>query len=130
MLDMCKLTIALGFAAIAGLTAIAAGLMNEVRISVILMRTICIFLLTGVGVYIGVFLFEKFSYKKLIEDTESAMLELKAQEQEQMSQTQDTEEEGRPEAGDEQKQEEQSEGGFAPLQPDSLRRVTGSTENQ
>ena len=73
MIDICKLTAALVFAAIAGLTAIAAGLLSDVRISVILMRTACIFLATGVLVYIGAFLFEKIGYGSLIKETEQAM---------------------------------------------------------
>ncbi|MDD3114204.1 MAG: hypothetical protein PHQ44_00525 [Anaerovibrio sp.] len=125
MLDMCKLTAALVFAAIAGLTAIAAGLMNDVRISVILLRTVCVFLITGVLVYIGVFLFEKFGYEKLIKETRSALTELDAQEQ--FREEKEAGEAEQPEAAEDEASVKGD--GFAPLQADSLRRVTGSAEN-
>ena len=140
MIDICKLAAALVFAAIAGLTAIAAGLLSEVRISVLIMRTACIFLATGVLVYIGAFLFEKIGYESLIKDTEKAMDELKQKEQENKEQDQQSQE---AEAGtekdaaneDEEASPQQEDGkgeqpGFAPLDADSLRKVTGSSETQ
>ncbi len=131
MLDICKLTAALVFAAIAGLAAMAAGLVGDVRISVILMRTVSVFLVTGVLVYIGVFLFERLGYGHLIKDTESALADIKTQEQiaamrediqnEAGELTKEVEEQTnhKPEAQD---------NGFAPLNTDSLRKVTGSSE--
>ena len=78
MIDKCKLAASLGLAALAGLTAMAAGLMSEARASVVLGRTLCSFLITGVLVYIGVFLFERFGYRDMIDETEAAMAELAA----------------------------------------------------
>ena len=131
MLDICKLTAALVFAAIAGLTVIAAGLVSEVRISVILMRTAGIFLVTGVLVYIGAFLFERLSYGRLIEDTEKALGDIKTQEQiAAIRQDIQNEAEKQPQGNEGQSAEEPKTGdsGFAPLNTDSLRKVTGSAE--
>lgn len=131
MLDICKLTAALVFAAIAGLTAMAAGLMSDVRISVILMRTGGIFLVTGILVYMGAFLFERLGYGSLIKDTEGALADIKTQEQiAAMKEDIQNEAEQMPPENEEQAAEESAaqDNGFAPLNTDSLRRVTGSTE--
>lgn len=132
MIDICKLTTALVFAAIAGLTTIAAGLLSDVRISVILMRTACIFLATGVLVYIGAFLFEKIGYGSLIKETEEAMADLKQKEKQEQEQSEAETgvEEITPEEGeaDLSQQEVKEQEGFAPLNTDSLRKVTGSSE--
>ena len=130
MLDICKLTAALVFAAIAGLTAMAAGLMSDVRISVILMRTGGIFLVTGVLVYIGTFLFERLGYGSLIRDTEGALADIKAQEQIAAMREDIRNEAGEaPNDNEEQAAEEPAaqDNGFAPLDTDSLRKVTGSS---
>ena len=131
MIDICKLTAALVFAAIAGLTAIAAGLLSDVRISVILMRTACIFLATGVLVYIGAFLFEKIGYGSLIKETEQAMTDLKQKEKQEQS---EAEAEAAGDAQDkdavtEPQPEKSNQEGFAPLDTDSLRKVTGISES-
>lgn len=131
MLDICKLTVALVFAAIAGLTAMAAGLMSDVRISVILMRTGGIFLVTGILVYMGAYLFERLGYGSLIKDTEGALADIKTQEQiAAMKEDIQNEEEQMSQGNEEQAAEESAaqDNGFAPLNTDSLRRVTGSTE--
>lgn len=131
MLDICKLTVALVFAAIAGLTAMAAGLMSDVRISVILMRTGGIFLVTGILVYMGASLFERLGYGSLIKDTEGALADIKTQEQiAAMKEDIQNEAEQMPPGNEEQAAEESAaqDNGFAPLNTDSLRRVTGSTE--
>lgn len=129
MIDKCKLAIALVLAAIAGLTAIAAGLMSEARISVILGRTLCSFLITGVLVYIGVFLFEKFGYDSLIKETEAAMAELKKAEKKGGAEEAEAEPQQEAEEAAEN-DEAEGERGFQPLQPESLRRVVGTEAEQ
>ena len=124
MIDICKLTAALVFAAIAGLTAIAAGLLSDVRISVILMRTACIFLATGVLVYIGAFLFEHFSYQKLIKATEEAMDEL-GEEQE----VQNDGDDAKAEEGENEAEESSAENGFQPLETDGLKHMVTDNNN-
>ena len=136
MIDICKLTAALVFAAIAGLTTIAAGLLSDVRITVILMRTACIFFATGVLVYIGAFLFERIGYGSMIKDTEKAMQDLKQKEEQEKSkpeaeQDASAKEDGNSKDEDKDKAPQKEEGtqdGFAPLNTDSLRKVTGSSE--
>ena len=130
MLDICKLTVALVFATIAGLTAMAAGLMSDVRISVILMRTGGIFLVTGVLVYIGAFLFERLGYGSLIKDTEGALADIKTQEQIAAMREDSQNEAGEtPVENEEQAADEPAvqDNGFAPLNTDSLRKVVGSS---
>ena len=135
VVDKYKLAASLGLAALAGLTAMAAGLMSEARASVILGRTLCSFLITGVLVYIGVFLFERFGYRELIAETEAAMAELAAQEKAAGEELAAAAADGTAEpAGAEQPAgtaEEAAEpgSGFEPLQADSLRRVVGSDES-
>ena len=135
MIDICKLTAALVFAAIAGLTTIAAGLLSDVRITVILMRTACIFFATGVLVYIGAFLFERIGYGSLIKDTENAMQDLKQKEEQEKSKPEteqdaaSAKDDGNSEDKDEASQKEEgTQDGFAPLNTNSLRKVTGSSE--
>ena len=134
MIDICKLTAALVFAAIAGLTTIAAGLLSDVRITVILMRTACIFFATGVLVYIGAFLFERLGYGSLIKETEKAMQDLKQKEKQEKSEPeteQDASAKDEDNSEDKDKAPQKEEGaqdGFAPLNTDSLRKVTGSSE--
>ncbi len=131
MLDICKLTAALVFAAIAGLAAMAAGLVGDVRISVILMRTVSVFLVTGVLVYIGVFLFERLGYGHLIKDTESALADIKTQEQIAVMREDIQAESGEKPMDNEDQAVDKSESqdnGFAPLNTDSLRKVTGISE--
>lgn len=135
MIDICKLMAALVFAAIAGLTTMAAGLLTDVRISVILMRTACIFFATGVLVYIGAFLFEKIGYGALIKETEQAMQDLKQKEKQEESNADAKEQEDSKDSGassdaaaEAAPKEETSQDGFAPLNTDSLRKVTGSSE--
>lgn len=135
MIDKCKLTASLGMAALAGIAAMAAGLMGEVRVSVILGRTLCSFLITGVLVYIGVFLFERIGFSGMIKETEDALAELKAQERSSGAEGADAEEASGDEAaeeGDMQPEDggEEQKGGFEPLQADSLRRVVGSADSQ
>lgn len=130
MIDICKLTAALVFAAIAGLTAIAAGLLSDVRISVILMRTACIFLATGVLVYIGAFLFEKIGYGSLIKETEQAMTDLKQKEKQEQSEAEaEAAGDAQEDAVTEPQPGKSYQEGFAPLDTDSLRKVTGSSES-
>ncbi|MBR0358469.1 MAG: hypothetical protein IIX37_03935 [Selenomonadaceae bacterium] len=136
MIDKYKLAASLGLAALAGLTAMAAGLMSEARASVVLGRTLCSFLITGVLVYIGVFLFERFGYRDMIDETEAAMAELAAQEKaagEELAAAAADDGTAEP-AGAEQPAgtAEEAAGpssGFEPLQADSLRRVVGSDDS-
>lgn len=137
MIDKYKLAASLGLAALAGLTAMAAGLMSEARATVILGRTLCSFLVTGVLVYIGVFLFERFGYRDLMAETEAAIAQLESREgaasEELAAAAADGGEgnTGGEQAGAEAAEEEaeSSETGFKPLQADSLRRVVGSDES-
>ena len=136
MIDKCKLAASLGLAALAGLTAMAAGLMSEARASVVLGRTLCSFLITGVLVYIGVFLFERFGYGSLIKETEEAMAELdqQAEETDDGNGVESENEEvdallqAAATASGEFSEDGQEEEGFQPLETDSLRRVVGSDE--
>ncbi len=133
MIDKCKLTASLGLAALAGLTAMAAGLMGEVRVSVILGRTLCSFLITGVLVYIGVFLFERIGFSGMIWETENALAELEAQEKSSVAGAEEASGDEVSEEGDMQPETggtEEQQGGFEPLQADSLRRVVGSADSQ
>ena len=133
MIDKYKLAASLGLAALAGLTAMAAGLMSEARASVVLGRTLCSFLITGVLVYIGVFLFERFGYRDMIDETEAAMAELAAQEKAAGEELAEAAAGAAEPAGDEQPGAAadgaaEPGNGFEPLQADSLRRVVGSNE--
>lgn len=134
VVDKYKLAASLGLAALAGLTAMAAGLMSEARVSVILGRTLCSFLITGVLVYIGVFLFERFGYRELIAETEAAMAELAAQEKAAGEELAAAAADGTAEPAGGEQPGAAADGaaepgsGFEPLQADSLRRVVGSNE--
>lgn len=134
VVDKYKLAASLGLAALAGLTAMAAGLMSEARASVILGRTLCSFLITGVLVYIGVFLFERFGYRELIAETEAAMAELAAQEKAAGEELAAAAADGTAEPAGGEQPGAAADGaaepgsGFEPLQADSLRRVVGSNE--
>ena len=133
VVDKYKLAASLGLAALAGLTAMAAGLMSEARASVILGRTLCSFLITGVLVYIGVFLFERFGCRDLMGETEAAMAELAAQEKAAGEELAEAAAGAAEPAGDEQPGAAadgaaEPGNGFEPLQADSLRRVVGSKE--
>ena len=126
-----KLGIAVFFAIIAALTAMIAGLVSDARISIVLLRTVCSFFVTGVLVYIGAFLFEKIGYGSLIKETEQAMTDLKQKEKQEQS---EAEAEAAGDAQDKDAVTEPQPGksnqeGFAPLDTDSLRKVTGSSES-
>ena len=86
----------------------------------------------GVLVYIGAFLFEKIGYGSLIKETEEAMADLKQKEKQEQEQSEAETgvEEITPEEGeaDLSQQEVKEQEGFAPLNTDSLRKVTGSSE--
>ena len=134
VVDKYKLAASLGLAALAGLTAMAAGLMSEARASVILGRTLCSFLITGVLVYIGVFLFERFGYRDMIDETEAAMAELAVQEKAAGEELAEAAAGAAEPAGDEQPGAAadgaaEPGNGFEPLQADSLRRVVGSDDS-
>ena len=129
MIDKCKLAASLGLAALAGLTAMAAGLMSEARASVVLGRTLCSFLITGVLVYIGVFLFERFGFRALLGETGAAMARLDAEEGPGGDAGEPAGGAGEGEGAGETKTaggESEPGNGFEPLQADSLRRVVGS----
>lgn len=133
-----KLAASLGLAALAGLTAMAAGLMSGVRISVILGRTLCSFFITGVLVYIGVFLFERLGFAAEIKETEAALAALAPQEAVEDGGTAENSAEDEAAAGgtaaeagqSAEASGERAQDGFAPLQPDSLQRVSGRADNQ
>lgn len=132
MIDISKMLIAVIFAVIAALTAMTAGLVADARTSIILWRAFLSFLITGVVVYIGVFLFERFGYGPLLKETEEAMAELDKQPED--NQVSDEEEadallQAASAGSGEFAEEGQGEiGGFQPLEADSLRRVVGSEE--
>ena len=132
MIDKCKLAASVGLAALAGITALAAGLMGEVRASVVLGRTLCSFLITGVLVYIGVFLFERFGFRALLGETGAAMERLDAEEGPGGDAGEPAGGAGEGEGAGEAKTagtaggESEPGNGFEPLQADSLRRVVGS----
>ena len=132
VVDKYKLAASLGLAALAGLTAMAAGLMSEARASVILGRTLCSFLITGVLVYIGVFLFERFGYRDMIDETEAAMAELAAQEKaagEELAEAAAGATDGGQQHAGTAEEAAEPGNGFEPLQADSLRRVVGSDDS-
>ena len=119
-----KLGIAVFFAIIAALTAMIAGLVSDARISIVLLRTVCSFFVTGVLVYIGAFLFEHFSYQKLIKATEEAMDEL-SEEQE----VQNDGDDAKAEEGENEAEESSAENGFQPLETDGLKHMVTDNNN-
>lgn len=133
-----KLAASLGLAALAGFTAMAAGLMSGARVSVILGRTLCSFVITGVLVYIGVFLFERLGFAAEIKETEAALAGLAAQEAAENGVAAGTSAGDEAAAGGSAAEAgqfadasgEQAQDGFAPLQTDSLQRVAGRADNQ
>lgn len=134
IVDVSKLAVAMIFAAIAGLTVMVAGVMSDIRSSVILLRTFGMFFAVGVLVYIGLFLFEKLGYEKLIKETKDSMNALEEQEAAAGGAAAEETEAGAAEAvtadtaGGEAAAEPAEAGGFQPLQADNLRRVSGSAE--
>lgn len=136
MIDISRLLIAVIFAVVAALTAMAAGLVADARTSIILWRAFLSFFITGVVVYIGVFLFERFGYGSLIKETEEAMAELdqQAEETDDGNGVESENEEvdallqAAATASGEFSEDGQEEEGFQPLETDSLRRVVGSDE--
>ena len=138
MIDISRLLIAVIFAVIAALAAMAAGLAADARTSIILWRAFLSFFITGVVVYIGVFLFERFGYGAMLKETEEAMAELDHQAEENADDggnesINENEEvdallQAAATASGEFSEDGQEEEGFQPLETDSLRRVVGSDE--
>ncbi|WP_294521290.1 hypothetical protein [uncultured Anaerovibrio sp.] len=116
---MFKLGAALVFAAIAGLTAMVAGLLSDARLQIVLGRAFCSFIVAGVVVYLGIVLFDRLGYASIIHEMEENM-EKAAEEEEDLNGDEEPEEGS--EADSEGIAEDENEG-FVPLQADELRHV-------
>jgi hypothetical protein len=114
-----KLGAALVFAAIAGLTAMVAGLLSDARLQIVLGRAFCSFIVAGVVVYLGIVLFDRLGYASIIHEMEENM-EKAAEEEEDLNGDEEPEEGS--EADSEGIAEDENEG-FVPLQADELRHV-------
>lgn len=130
MIDVFKLGAASVFGAIAALTAIVAGLLSDARLQIILGRAFCSFIVSGLVVYIAIFLFDRLGYASIIHEFEENWKNGEGEEEPAVGDKQETEENS-GEAGEEAPQEESDlseEGGFAPLQADELRHVATNQE--
>ena len=116
---MFKLGAALVFAAIAGLTAMVAGLLSDARLQIVLGRAFCSFIVAGVVVYLGIVLFDRLGYASIIHEMEENM-EKAAEEEEDLNGDEEPEEGS--EADSEGIAEDENEG-FVPLQADELRHL-------
>ena len=116
---MFKLGAALVFAAIAGLTAMVAGLLSDARLQIVLGRAFCSFIVAGVVVYLGIALFDRLGYASIIHEMEENM-EKAAEKEEGLNGDEE------PEEGSEEDSEgiaEDENEGFVPLQADELQHV-------
>ena len=133
MIDVFKLGAASVCGAIAALTAIVAGLLSDARLQIILGRAFCSFIVSGLVVYIAIFLFDRLGYASIIHEFEENWKNGEDEEETAVGDKQETEEnsEDSGEAGEEAPQEESEfaeEGGFTPLQADELRHVATDQE--
>ncbi|KHM52219.1 hypothetical protein SAMN02745671_00272 [Anaerovibrio lipolyticus DSM 3074] len=133
MIDVFKLGAASVCGAIAALTAIVAGLLSDARLQIILGRAFCSFIVSGLVVYIAIFLFDRLGYASIIHEFEENWKNGEKEEEQAVGDKQETEEnsEDSGEAGEETPQEESDsseEGGFTPLQADELRHVATDQE--
>lgn len=124
VIDVFKLGAALVFAAIAGLTAIVAGLLSDARLQIVLGRAFCSFIVAGVFVYIGIALFDRLGYASIIHEMEEDMNKADAAEEDLYGDAEAVEASG---DGAETDQEPEDEG-FVPLQADALQHVEGQDE--
>ena len=130
MINVFKLGAASVFGAIAALTAIVAGLLSDARLQIILGRAFCSFIVSGIVVYIAIFLFDRLGYASIIREFEENWKKGEEEEEQADDDNQETDEESE-EAGEEAPQEESEfaeEGGFTPLQADELRHVATDQE--
>lgn len=125
MIDVFKLGMALTFAAVAGITAIAAGLISDARWQVVLGRAFLSFIVSGLIVYIGVFLFDRLGYAAEIREAKEAIEAMDDQEKQQ-SDNQASESEAAADVDSDAA--EQPAEGFVPLQTDELRQVASGQE--
>ena len=133
MIDVFKLGAASVFGAIAALTAIVAGLLSDARLQIILGRAFCSFIVSGLVVYIAIFLFDRLGYASIIHEFEENWKNGESEEEPAVGDKHETEEnsEDSGEAAEEAPQEESDlsgEGDFAPLQADELRHVATNQE--
>ena len=133
MIDVFKLGAASVCGAIAALTAIVAGLLSDARLQIILGRAFCSFIVSGLVVYIAIFLFDRLGYASIIHEFEENWKNGEKEEETAVGDKQETEEnlEDSGEAGEEAPQEESDlteDGGFTPLQADELRHVATDQE--
>ena len=116
---MVKLWLALGFAVLAGLMVIAAGVAGQARASVVLARAgIAFALAAGIG-YIAEFLFERYGVSKLLRTQE-----LSQQEPKELAEENVMEAVAASESATEENEGSEGEKGFSPLSPDGLRHVS------
>jgi len=114
-----KLWLALGFAVLAGLMVIAAGVAGQARASVVLARAgIAFALAAGIG-YIAEFLFERYGVSKLLRTQE-----LSQQEPKELAEENVMEAVAASESATEENEGSEGEKGFSPLSPDGLRHVS------
>lgn len=125
VIDVFKLGMALTFAAIAGISAIAAGLISDARWQVVLGRAFLSFIISGIVVYLGVFLYDKLGYADEINEARKA---IEAMEQEEALAEAQANEEDAPLTEESQEEEQPAEDGFVPLQTDGLRHVETGQE--
>ena len=130
MIDVFKLGAASVCGAIAALTAIVAGLLSDARLQIILGRAFCSFIVSGLVVYIAIFLFDRLGYASIIHEFEENWKNGESEEEQAVGDKQETEENSE-DSGEETPQEESDsseEGGFTPLQADELRHVATDQE--
>ena len=133
MIDVFKLGAASVCGAIAALTAIVAGLLSDARLQIILGRAFCSFIVSGLVVYIAIFLFDRLGYASIIHEFEENWKNGEDEEETAVGDKQEIEEnsEDSGEAGEEAPQEESDlteDGDFTPLQADELRHVATDQE--
>ena len=140
MIDVFKLGAASVCGAIAALTAIVAGLLSDARLQIVLGRAFCSFIVSGLVVYIAVFLFDRLGYASIIHEFEETWKEGMEKEEagDADNQTKSEESEGSGELeesegneaaeGSQEEFDSQENGGFTPLQADELRHVATDQE--
>ncbi len=131
VIDVFKLGAASVCGAIAALTAIVAGLLSDARLQIVLGRAFCSFIVSGVVVYIAIFLFDRLGYASIIRDFEENWKNGEADEAKAEDDTHGGNEELENSDVEETPQEDfvsAEDGGFTPLQADELRHVATDQE--
>ena len=110
-----------------------AGLLSDARLQIVLGRAFCSFIVSGLVVYIAIFLFDRLGYASIIHEFEENWKNGEKEEETAVGDKQETEEnsEDSGEAGEEAPQEESDlteDGDFTPLQADELRHVATDQE--